>query len=128
MALTSTALALLTRRTSNGALSQLAIVATVAGKAIAAAQLSPGNVRAQTDDETGGYDDPDSPEVEEGVCESQSVEGAETVVAAWPGRVREIFCYRGPEDCPPNAPPSDHCHGKAIDFMISDAGGVSELT
>lgn len=76
------------------------------------------------DTEYGGYDDPDFPEV--GACLEVSVDGAQTLVSAWPGRVREIFCTR---DCTCGGEgeenSSDHCCGGAIDFMISDAGGVS---
>lgn len=79
-----------------------------------------------SDNGYGGYDDPDFPEV--GACLSVSVAGAETIVEAWPGRVREIFCTRDctcggsePEDS------SDHCCGGAVDLMISDAGGVSSM-
>ena len=61
-------------------------------------------------------------DVEEGVCEAVSVAGAEAVVESWPGRIREIQCYRPPELCDT---PSDHCNGMAVDLMISDETGVS---
>ena len=67
----------------------------------------------------GGYSAPAIPSV--GACKAVAVSGANAVVAAWPGRVRQIYCTR---DCAcPGT--SDHCCGKAIDFMCSDAGGVS---
>jgi hypothetical protein len=67
----------------------------------------------------GGYGAPAIPSV--GACKSVAVSGAQKVVAAWPGRVRQIYCTR---DCAcPGT--SDHCCGKAIDFMCSDGGGVS---
>lgn len=47
--------------------------------------------------------------------------GAQMAVAAFPGMVRQIYYIR---DCEAGAT-SDHCTGKAIDFMCSDAGGVS---
>ncbi|KAH7171332.1 hypothetical protein EDB81DRAFT_778259 [Dactylonectria macrodidyma] len=67
----------------------------------------------------GGYKVPKIPSV--GVCKAVAVKGAQKVVAAWPGRVREIGCYRPKCSCST----SDHCCGRAIDFMISDAGSVS---
>lgn len=67
----------------------------------------------------GGYAAPAFPAV--GACKAVAVNGAKTLVAAWPGRVRQIYCTR---DCAcPGT--SDHCCGKAIDFMCSDGGGVS---
>ncbi|KAK1760287.1 hypothetical protein QBC47DRAFT_312648 [Echria macrotheca] len=66
----------------------------------------------------GGYSAPAIPAV--GGCKAVAVTGATTVVNAWPGRIRQIYCTR---DCAcPGT--SDHCCGKAIDFMCSDAGGV----
>lgn len=72
-----------------------------------------------TDAGYGGYGPPNTLTV--GSCKSVSVAGAKAVVAAWPGRVREIGCYR---PCTTDWS-SDHCYGKAIDLMCSDAGGVS---
>jgi hypothetical protein len=67
----------------------------------------------------GGYPAPTIPSV--GACQQVAVDGANAVVAAFPGRTREIFCIR---DCAcPGS--SDHCCGKAIDYMIADGGGVS---
>ncbi|KAK4143172.1 uncharacterized protein C8A04DRAFT_29190 [Dichotomopilus funicola] len=66
----------------------------------------------------GGYAAPAFPAV--GACKAVAVTGAKTLVAAWPGRVRQIYCTR---DCAcPGT--SDHCCGKAIDFMCSDGGGI----
>ncbi|KAL2138128.1 hypothetical protein VTI28DRAFT_7402 [Corynascus sepedonium] len=70
----------------------------------------------------GGYDAPAFPAV--GACQAVAVDGAKKVVAAWPGRVRQIYCTRDC-DCPGT---SDHCCGKAIDFMCSDAGGVPTMS
>ncbi|KAK3488024.1 uncharacterized protein B0T23DRAFT_447047, partial [Neurospora hispaniola] len=42
------------------------------------------------------------------------------VVAAFPRRVRQIYCIRDGKA----GATSDHCTGKAFDFMCSDAGGV----
>lgn len=67
----------------------------------------------------GGYKAPRIPGV--GACKAVAVNGAKKVVAAFPGRVREVFCTRQCS-CPGT---SDHCCGKAIDFMCSDGGGVS---
>ncbi|KAK0629401.1 hypothetical protein B0T17DRAFT_589194 [Bombardia bombarda] len=53
-----------------------------------------------------------------------SIDGADTVVAAFPGRIREIFCTRDC-DCPGT---SDHCCGKATDLMCSDAGGTPTMS
>ncbi|KAK3368384.1 hypothetical protein B0H63DRAFT_565082 [Podospora didyma] len=69
----------------------------------------------------GGYPTPSYPTVgtSAGACKQVSVSGAQAVVAAWPGRVRQIYCTR---DCAcPGT--SDHCCGKAVDLMCSDAGG-----
>ncbi|KAH7163418.1 hypothetical protein B0J13DRAFT_464919 [Dactylonectria estremocensis] len=70
----------------------------------------------------GGYKVPKVPSV--GACKAAAVKGAQKVVAAWPGRVREIGCYRPNCSCAK----SDHCCGKAIDFMISDAGGKATIS
>jgi hypothetical protein len=71
----------------------------------------------------GGYSEPDFPSV--GACKQAAVDVAKTVVAAWKGRVRGVFCTR---DCVCGAPSgSDHCCGKATDLMCSDAGGVCSL-
>lgn len=73
---------------------------------------------SSTDNGWGGYPAPSVPAV--GACQAVAVDGANAVVAAFPGRVREIFCIR---DCAcPGS--SDHCCGKAIDYMIADGGGV----
>lgn len=45
------------------------------------------------------------------------------VVAAWKGRVREVYCTRDCE-CGSDPDASDHCCGKATDLMCSDAGSV----
>ena len=70
----------------------------------------------------GGYAAPTIPTAgtSSGACKAVSVAGAQAVVAAWPGRVREIFCTRACA-CPGT---SDHCCGKAVDLMCSDGGGV----
>ncbi|KAL0944968.1 D-alanyl-D-alanine carboxypeptidase [Colletotrichum truncatum] len=70
----------------------------------------------------GGYGAPTIPPV--GACKAVAVDGAKKIVAAFPGRVREIGCVR---DCAcPGT--SDHCCGKATDMMCSDAGGVPTLS
>lgn len=67
----------------------------------------------------GGYNAPKIPGV--GSCKQVAVSGAQKIVNAFPGRVREVFCIR---DCAcPGT--SDHCCGLATDMMCSDAGGVS---
>ncbi|KAI8156496.1 hypothetical protein K4K50_005589 [Colletotrichum sp. SAR 10_71] len=66
----------------------------------------------------GGYGAPNTLTV--GACKSVAVNGAKKIVAAFPGRVREIFCTRDCT-CPGD---SDHCCGKATDMMCSDAGGT----
>ncbi|KAK4150199.1 peptidase M24, structural domain-containing protein [Chaetomidium leptoderma] len=70
----------------------------------------------------GGYKAPSIPAV--GGCKSVAVSGAKKVVAAFPGHVREIGCTRGCA-CPGT---SDHCCGKAVDFMCSDGGGVPTMS
>ncbi|KAF2871152.1 hypothetical protein BDV95DRAFT_607427 [Massariosphaeria phaeospora] len=72
----------------------------------------------------GGYSGPSIPAV--GACKAVSVDGARKVVAQFPGRVREIGCTRA---CTCSATPSsDHCCGKAIDLMCSDAGGTATIS
>ncbi|OLN87589.1 putative secreted protein [Colletotrichum chlorophyti] len=66
----------------------------------------------------GGYAAPSIPPV--GGCKQVAVNGAKKIVAAFPGRVREVFCTRNCA-CPGD---SDHCCGKATDMMCSDAGGA----
>jgi hypothetical protein len=85
--------------------------------------LCPGPSQMQccstTNNGWGGYGAPAIPAV--GACRQVAVNGARTVVNAFPGRVRQIYCTR---DCAcPGT--SDHCCGKAIDYMIADGGGVS---
>ncbi|KAL2261347.1 hypothetical protein VTK26DRAFT_4366 [Humicola hyalothermophila] len=70
----------------------------------------------------GGYKAPSIPKA--GACKKTAVDGAKKVVAKFPGRVREIGCVRNCA-CPGT---SDHCCGKAIDFMCSDAGGVPTMS
>ena len=70
----------------------------------------------------GGYAAPKIPAV--GGCKQVAVDGAKKIVAAWPGRVREIFCTR---DCVCGSG-SEHCCGKATDMMCSDAGGSATLS
>ncbi|KAF2429691.1 hypothetical protein EJ08DRAFT_272508 [Tothia fuscella] len=66
----------------------------------------------------GGFPAPHIPAV--GACKAPAVNGAQKVVAALPGKVREIFCTR---DCAcPGT--SEHCCGMAIDFMCTSAGGT----
>lgn len=67
---------------------------------------------------SGPYPPPAIPSV--GACRAASVSGAQKVVAAHPGKVRQIYCTRSCS-CPGT---SDHCCGLAIDFMCSSAGGV----
>ncbi|KAK7424800.1 hypothetical protein QQZ08_008429 [Neonectria magnoliae] len=70
----------------------------------------------------GGYATPKIPTV--GACKKVAVDGARKIVAAFPGRVREIGCVR---DCAcPGS--SDHCCGLATDMMISDHGGDATLS
>ncbi|KAL8846553.1 MAG: hypothetical protein Q9221_008360 [Calogaya cf. arnoldii] len=68
----------------------------------------------------GGYPTPRVPAV--GACKAPAVNGAQKVIAALPGKVREVFCIR---DCAcPGS--SEHCCGMAIDFMCTDGGGVGD--
>ncbi|KAM7213791.1 D-alanyl-D-alanine carboxypeptidase [Rhypophila decipiens] len=71
----------------------------------------------------GGYSAPRIPSV--GSCKKVAVDGAKKIVAAWPGRVREIGCVR---DCSCSSGNSDHCCGKATDMMCSDGGGVPTVS
>lgn len=64
------------------------------------------------------YPAPDIPTV--GACKRTAVEGAQKIVAAHKGFVREIGCKRDC-GCPGD---SDHCCGMATDMMNSDKAGV----
>lgn len=77
---------------------------------------------AGTSPPSGGFPAPRIPSV--GACKANAVNGAQKVVNAHPGEVREIFCTRDCS-CPGT---SDHCCGLAIDFMCSSGGGVSDPT
>ncbi|KAI4193247.1 MAG: hypothetical protein LQ348_002915 [Seirophora lacunosa] len=68
---------------------------------------------------SGGFPAPRIPGV--GACKAIAVSGAQKVVNALPGRVREIFCIR---DCACSSSSSEHCCGKAIDYMCTSGGGV----
>ncbi|KAK1954743.1 hypothetical protein LY78DRAFT_729611 [Colletotrichum sublineola] len=70
----------------------------------------------------GGYSAPSIPSV--GACQQVAVDGAKKIVAAFPGRVRQVFCKRDCT-CPGD---SDHCCGKATDMMNSDAGGDATIS
>ncbi|KAK3332950.1 hypothetical protein B0T19DRAFT_439751 [Cercophora scortea] len=70
----------------------------------------------------GGYAAPALPAL--GACQQVSITGASAIVAAFPGRVRQIYCTRDC-DCPGT---SDHCCGKATDMMCSDAGGTATIS
>ena len=58
-----------------------------------------------------------------GGCKRVAVEATRKVVERFPGRVREVGCVRA---CGCGSG-SDHCCGKAVDLMCSDAGGVSPV-
>ncbi|MBE3046088.1 hypothetical protein IMZ48_26825 [Candidatus Bathyarchaeota archaeon] len=75
---------------------------------------------SSAEDGFGGYEAPKVPEV--GACKAVAVEGAQKIVAQFPGRTREIFCTRDCED----GSTSEHCTGKAMDMMCADGGGVSD--
>ncbi|OHE91848.1 hypothetical protein CORC01_12856 [Colletotrichum orchidophilum] len=70
----------------------------------------------------GGYSSPSVPSV--GACKQVAVNGAKKIIAAFPGRVRQVYCTRDCT-CPGD---SDHCCGKATDMMCSDAGGVPTVS
>ncbi|KAG8754961.1 hypothetical protein FRC14_004484 [Serendipita sp. 396] len=74
-----------------------------------------------TSDNT-SYPTPSFPSV--GACKKRSVDGAKKIVAANPGKVRQIYCTRDCS-CPGD---SDHCCGLAVDLMCSKAGGVKTTT
>ncbi|KAI9856453.1 MAG: hypothetical protein M1813_009109 [Trichoglossum hirsutum] len=70
----------------------------------------------------GGYATPSFPSI--GACKKVAVDGAKKIVAAFPGRVRQIFCIR---DCTyPRS--SDHYCGMATDMMCSDGGGMATMS
>ena len=72
----------------------------------------------------GGYTSPSVPAI--GACTANAVNGAKKVIAAWPNRVREVRCTR---NCTCGAAgASDHCCGKAIDFMCSDAQNMATIS
>ncbi|KAJ9642943.1 hypothetical protein H2199_004465 [Coniosporium tulheliwenetii] len=67
---------------------------------------------------TGGFPPPAIPPV--GACRQTAVDGARKIVAAFPGKIREIGCKRTCA-CPGT---SDHCCGLANDLMTSSGYGV----
>lgn len=69
----------------------------------------------------GGYAAPKIPAV--GSCKAQAVAGAKAVVAKFPGRIREIGCYR--QEAGGCRDGAEHPCGRAIDLMCSDRTGVS---
>ncbi|KAH8723417.1 hypothetical protein GQ44DRAFT_803880 [Phaeosphaeriaceae sp. PMI808] len=71
----------------------------------------------------GNYATPGFPSTSSG-CKQVAIDGAKWVVAKFPGRVKSIGCFRPDCDCGK----SDHCCGRAIDFMCSDAGGSATLS
>ncbi|KAG8997292.1 hypothetical protein FRB94_001088 [Tulasnella sp. JGI-2019a] len=75
-----------------------------------------------TDTGFGGYPQPTYPAV--GACKAVAVNGAKKIVAAFPRRVRQIYCIR---DCPCPGD-SEHCCGLATDMMCSDAGGTPTIS
>ncbi|KAK4033592.1 peptidase M24, structural domain-containing protein [Parachaetomium inaequale] len=95
-----------------------------AGRSVANQCPGPAQMKCCSSGATGlgGYAAPAVPPV--GACKTVAVNGAKKVVAAFPGRVRQVYCTR---DCAcPGT--SDHCCGKAIDFMCSDSGGVPTIS
>jgi hypothetical protein len=83
---------------------------------------SPSTTTTPSSSNDTSYPKPTFPAV--GKCKKRSVDGAKKIVAALPGRVRQIYCTRAC-DCPGD---SDHCCGLAVDLMCSKAGGVSILS
>jgi hypothetical protein len=73
----------------------------------------------------GGYGKPNTLTV--GVCKKVAVNGANLIIKAFPGRVRELGCIRDCQ-CINKYDRDDHCCGKAIDLMCSDAGGVPTMS
>lgn len=68
----------------------------------------------------GGYKPPRVPAV--GACKAVAVNGAKAGIAAFPGRIREVGCYRSDSACSDG---NEHPCGRAIDLMCSDKAGVS---
>ncbi|KAF2832356.1 hypothetical protein CC86DRAFT_281256 [Ophiobolus disseminans] len=68
----------------------------------------------------GGYDKPSPPTTAQ-QCKQVAIDGAKWVVGQFDGRIKSTGCYRPNCDCEK----SDHCCGKAIDFMCSDSGGAA---
>jgi hypothetical protein len=106
---------------NNGASGNCRWTSDCAGSSASNLCPGPGGFKCCSSSATGfgGYAAPAIPAV--GACKQVAVDGARKIVAAFPGRVRQVFCTR---DCVcPGT--SDHCCGKATDMMCSDAGGVS---
>lgn len=68
----------------------------------------------------GGYEAPKENWL--GSCQQVAIDGARKIIGAWPGRVREVGCFRNKK---PGDSPSEHHTGKATDMMCPDAGEVS---
>ena len=108
---------------SNGSSGNCRWASDCAGSVVANQCPGPAAMKCCSSSATGfgGYSAPSVPAI--GGCKAAAVNGANKVIAAFPGRVREIGCTRS---CTCGASgASDHCCGKAIDFMCSDGGGVS---
>ncbi|KAK0725109.1 hypothetical protein B0H67DRAFT_569591 [Lasiosphaeris hirsuta] len=109
---------------ANGASGNCRWTSDCAGTTVANQCPGPSGMKCCSSSATGfgGYSAPTMPAV--GACQAVAVSGATAVVAAWPGRVREIGCVRSCA-CPGT---SDHCCGKAVDLMCSDAGGTPTIS
>lgn len=59
-------------------------------------------------------------------CSQVVVDIAGRIIKHFPGRIRELYCYRNCK-CDPNSD-HDHCCGKATDLMCSDSGGHATMS
>ncbi|RSL48066.1 hypothetical protein CEP54_013079 [Fusarium duplospermum] len=109
---------------ANGASGNCRWTSDCAGSSVTNQCPGPGQMRCCSAGGSGfgGYPAPNIPAV--GACKQVAVDGAKKVVAAFPGRVREIGCKRDCS-CPGS---SDHCCGLATDFMCADGGGSATLS
>ncbi|KAL2753120.1 hypothetical protein ACRALDRAFT_2073723, partial [Sodiomyces alcalophilus JCM 7366] len=111
---------------NNGADGNCRWVSDCAGNTVAGQCPGPAGMMCCSSNEVGfgGYD-PNPPLPPSSSCQKVAIDGARIINEQFPGRTREFFCIR---DCACTSSSSDHCCGRAIDFMIGDSGGAATLS
>ncbi|ROT38432.1 hypothetical protein SODALDRAFT_339841 [Sodiomyces alkalinus F11] len=112
-------------RCSNGSNGNCRWVSDCAGSTVTNQCPGPSGMRCCSSSALGwgGYSNPPLPSSSS--CRQVAINGAAAVTRRFPGRTREYFCIR---NCTCTSSSSDHCCGRAIDFMISDSGGAATIS